>query len=317
MLNNSNSPPATAVARPSSPPKTDLKSEPPLPQKLVLEPGISGSLKSLQISPDNSATLDDVIEAAKQLKVTNQPPQESRRRRAVTALPSTVIRPIKISPSEETKIMEDENADQPTRLMSLTKRLNSPPRSYSKFEKADDTNNLTSSPSAAISVISSDHSNSGEMAILARRLSMVGQPAEDNSETSKMDGLTAKLKLENFDIKDVIAWHEIHKPPKMIRTVKFGFRRGTSSTLLDTATMFQDVHKALMALPECQSKKLKYKRHPDYYNFSCTYSEDGVKDLLKFDVEICRVWLLDVHACKTFNVICSEDEKAGWRGNVI
>ena len=98
-------------------------------------------------------------------------------------------------------------------------------------------------------------------------------------------------------MEEIAEWHQIHRPPKEIRTVKFNFRIGTVSAVLDPASMFQNVHKALAALPEYTERTLSVKRHPDYYDFMCVYTVDG-KMIVKFDVEICKVWFLDVHAVK-------------------
>jgi hypothetical protein len=201
----------------------------------------------------------------------------------------------------EVEIPENECEDQPTILLNLNKKTISPRGAIlQNAGSAEGSHDFKRSPSAAVSIIGSDYSGSGNDSnssiILARRLSMVGKPEDDHTHASLMDGETAKLKLENFKMQDIIAWHEIHKPPKSIRSVKFAFRKGTSSSVLDTATMFQDLHKALLSLPEYQTKNFQFKRHPDYYNFSCTYTEDGRLEKLKFDVEICKVWLLDLHA---------------------
>jgi hypothetical protein len=257
------------------------------------------SKASLTLSKANLATLDSAIQTLNKTEPRNS--AKETRRRAFTALPAsaplgfTLPKP----PATVGRISEDECQDQPTRLLNLNKKTLSPRAIQQTFGSAEGSNDFHS-PSAAVSIIGSDYSGSGNDSnssmILARRLSMVGKPEEENTHASFMDGETAKLKLENFKMEDIIAWHEIHKPPKTIRSVKFAFRKGTCSSVLDTATMFQDVHKALLSLPEYQTKNFQFKRHPDYYNFSCTYSDEGVLEPLKFDVEICKVWLLDLHA---------------------
>ncbi len=138
----------------------------------------------------------------------------------------------------------------------------------------------------------------GSLIDFSKRLSMVSPPDDESSQTFKEDSLLAKMDVKDMDMEAIIAWHETHRPPKAIRTVKFAFRSGTSSSVLDPATMFQDIHKVLISLPEFQEKKLCIKRHPDYYDFTCVFKPNNETESVKFDVEICKVWLLDVHAIK-------------------
>ena len=132
---------------------------------------------------------------------------------------------------------------------------------------------------------------------LMRRLSMVSKPADQTSDTFAEDSLIANLGLNSLPMDEIAEWHAIHRPPKEIRIVKFNFRKGTSSAVIDPATMFQDVHRVLLSLPEFKNKSLSFKRHPDYYDFTCIFKEDNI-EIVKFDIEVCKVWLLDVHAVK-------------------
>ena len=159
--------------------------------------------------------------------------------------------------------------------------------------------NLSPEPSL-VSSIRVEASNSVGSAHLHRRLSMISPPTNQNQNERSFqeDSVIAKLTIDALPMDEIAEWHEIHRPPKEIRTVKFAFRKGSSSAVLEPSSMFQDVHKVLAALPEAQSKKLTFTRHPNYYNFLCSYKADGENETVKFDIEICKVWLLDVHAVK-------------------
>lgn len=134
-------------------------------------------------------------------------------------------------------------------------------------------------------------------ASIMRRLSMVSKPVDSADQNYEKDTAIANLDINALPMDEIAEWHAIHRPPKEIRIVKFNFRKGASSGVIDPASMFQDVHKILLELPEYTERKLAFKRHPDYYDFTCTYTENDT-ELLKFDIEICKVWLLDVHAVK-------------------
>ncbi|KAJ3355923.1 hypothetical protein HDU91_005612 [Kappamyces sp. JEL0680] len=250
-----------------------------------------------------------------------------RRRRAATYTSSRLGQP-PVAVVEQEEDEKEEAKEQPSKLVQFHSHLRS--GSYTKAaeeeaarKKADEqAARLAASPpiytpiSAATSISSasgsmvqipdlvSDKSRNTKVSFestpltLVRRLSMVSPPEDRASTTFQEDNNVAKLTVEAMGIEEIAAWHETHRPPKEIRTVKFAFRRGTSSAVLDPATMFQDLHKVLLSLPETQAKKLTFKRHPDYYDFTCLYATDDAKEAVKFDIEICKVWLLDVHALK-------------------
>jgi hypothetical protein len=122
-----------------------------------------------------------------------------------------------------------------------------------------------------------------------RRMAMVS-PDDSNNENSP----------GNVDIKveEINTWHFIHHPPKSIRTLKFAFNSAASSSILDPAFMFQSLHNSLLALKEYQTGKLTFERNPDFYIFNCTCKSELFKDNLLFEIEICKVWLMSMHALK-------------------
>lgn len=232
----------------------------------------ANSRNNIQISKENLAALDTAL-----LQIKSEDSGDKIKKNRTQSL---AAKPVAL----DLENMDSELRDEPTILISPKKQNKSISVSPEQDEVID-------------SIPSPTKSSAESMAILAKRISMVGSPDHDNTENGKLAVATAKLKLEDFAMEDVIAWHEMHRPPKKVRSVKFAIRKGTFS-ILDTSAMFQDVHKVLMGLPEYKAKTLTFKRHPDYYNFNCHYQPGGDLGELKFDVEICKVWLLDLHAVK-------------------
>ncbi|KAJ3308251.1 Protein kinase [Boothiomyces sp. JEL0838] len=95
---------------------------------------------------------------------------------------------------------------------------------------------------------------------------------------------TTKLNYEEIN-----EWHRIHKPPKLIRTMKISCRKGFSSTL-EPPVMFQDLHRALVDLQ--QSYRLVVKKVPEFYIFNLS------NDKTEVEIELCKIWLLKLHALK-------------------
>ncbi|KAJ3311308.1 Map microtubule affinity-regulating kinase [Boothiomyces sp. JEL0838] len=118
--------------------------------------------------------------------------------------------------------------------------------------------------------------------LVARRMSTV----------SPVPIVVGKPEDEEPSLEEITKWHEIHKPPSNIRTIKFGFRPNSTSSM-GPANMFQDLHKALLAISD--SEVFRFRRTADLYQFVCS-----VHDIyeVEFDVEICKVWLLSLHAVR-------------------
>jgi hypothetical protein len=127
--------------------------------------------------------------------------------------------------------------------------------------------------------------------VVMQRMSMVSPSNEE--QNSPKSPVAVQVEMD-----ELVAWHQMHKPPKSIRTLKLAFNAAASSSTLDAATMFQDLHKALIALKEHQTKQLIFTRHEDYYIFHCTCKNEMFKEDLQFDIEICKVWLMNLHALK-------------------
>ncbi|KAJ3268914.1 Protein kinase [Terramyces sp. JEL0728] len=118
---------------------------------------------------------------------------------------------------------------------------------------------------------------------------------------NKVSSNDDKIKI-NFE--EINEWHNTHKPPKLIRTIKLSCRKGLSSTM-EPPAMFQDLHRALVELE--QSFELNFKKVPDYYIFIVNVNQKA-----ELEIELCKIWLLRVHALKitSKNGSCDEFEKA-------
>ncbi|KAJ3009704.1 UNVERIFIED_CONTAM: Serine/threonine-protein kinase par-1 [Siphonaria sp. JEL0065] len=94
---------------------------------------------------------------------------------------------------------------------------------------------------------------------------------------------------------EIEKWHEFNKPPKEIRTARYSFNPKTTSTL-SPSYIFQDVHRVLVSMQKLIDGTLKFKRKQDLYLIQCHMSADG--DEVEFDVEVCKVWLLNLHGVR-------------------
>ncbi|KAJ3318960.1 Protein kinase [Boothiomyces sp. JEL0866] len=104
---------------------------------------------------------------------------------------------------------------------------------------------------------------------------------------NKVSDIDDKTKLTLEEIQE---WHSIHRPPKLIRTMKISCRKGLTSTL-DPPVMFQDLHRALVGLQ--QSNDLVLVKTPDFYIFSVK-----IGNKIELEIELCKIWLLKLHALK-------------------
>ena len=95
-------------------------------------------------------------------------------------------------------------------------------------------------------------------------------------------------------------WHQIHKPAKTVRTMRYSFNKSTTSSLYEPARIFQDVHKVLLDIADAGQDifSLGFKRPTDLYLFECSIIYPNREELLKFDIEVCKVWLLKMHGIR-------------------
>ncbi|KAJ3318945.1 hypothetical protein HDV06_006934 [Boothiomyces sp. JEL0866] len=115
----------------------------------------------------------------------------------------------------------------------------------------------------------------------SRELSVLNRMSNDSDKSFPND---AELNFE--EIRD---WHWIHKPPIRIRTMKFNFKKGLYSSL-DPPVLFQDLHRGLVQLKELFNMKIS--KLDGYYLFRVD------TDNCAFDIELCKIWLLNMHGLK-------------------
>ncbi|KAJ3018893.1 UNVERIFIED_CONTAM: Serine/threonine-protein kinase par-1 [Siphonaria sp. JEL0065] len=94
---------------------------------------------------------------------------------------------------------------------------------------------------------------------------------------------------------EIEKWHVFNKPPKELRTARYSFNPKTTSTLAPSY-IFQDVHRVLLSIQKLIDGQLQFKRKPDYYLIQCHMTAEG--DEVEFDVEVCKVWLLNLHGVR-------------------
>ncbi|KAJ3261484.1 hypothetical protein HK103_005319 [Boothiomyces macroporosus] len=122
----------------------------------------------------------------------------------------------------------------------------------------------------------------------------ISRPSREVSFINRMSKVSDKSNIEEeFSVKDISEWHLTHKPPSKIRTMKFNFKKGLISTL-DPPSIFQDLHRALVELKPVF--KLNITKPSDYYIFHVEMESASL------DIELCKVWLLNVHGLKISKV---------------
>lgn len=95
-------------------------------------------------------------------------------------------------------------------------------------------------------------------------------------------------------------WHQIHKPAKTVRTMRYSFNKSTTSSLYEPARIFQDVHKVLLDIADAGQDLflLAFQRPTNFYLFECSIIYPNREESLKFDIEVCKVWLLKMHGIR-------------------
>lgn len=124
----------------------------------------------------------------------------------------------------------------------------------------------------------------------------------------------------NPTVEEIESWHLFHRPAKKIRILKFAFNPATISSL-SAPVIFQEMYKSLVHLQQEKYHGLVFKRDSDLYlisgrlmskTFSLSSSSSvavskttpssSVSDetcRLQFEVEVCKVWMLNLlHAVR-------------------
>ena len=100
---------------------------------------------------------------------------------------------------------------------------------------------------------------------------------------------------------DISNWHKMHRPAATIRQMQVTFRKGATSQYLEPVKMFQDLHVALNSVKNSLPFPLHFDRSTDFYKFDCEYHDES--GIVKFDLEICKLWLLSQHGLKTERIM--------------
>ena len=188
---------------------------------------------------------------------------------------SQLITPVAQSSSSETATSTGQS---PLDLIAQPKPIpNNMPRSFSLSNMISENSGLPQQQSSRNRTVSLSRSTA-----VSQRLSISVGNEQDAASDSEIE----------FD--EIQEWHTIHMPPTEIRTKKFSFNNGLSSATLEPAIMFQHLHQAIMSLEEYQEGKLTINRERTYYLLFCTYETEEVN--LKFEVELCKLWLVNSHA---------------------
>ena len=123
-------------------------------------------------------------------------------------------------------------------------------------------------------------------------------------ETAKSERKASDVKSEQTYPTDaeIQSWHDTHKPASVIRTVRFPFHKGLASFELEPAKIFVDLHDCLCTLSEMGTASglftFEFKRPiNDYYLFEIKVDYCG-KRVLKFDAEVCKLWMLKMHGVR-------------------
>jgi len=100
------------------------------------------------------------------------------------------------------------------------------------------------------------------------------------------------------DYKEIEMWHLIHKPSKTIRSTRLNFNKSTA-TSKPPFTLFQNLCWALYEMKNVYIDRFYFIRNPNLYLFECHLLEEDLSTIsVKFEVEVCKVWLLKIYALR-------------------
>ena len=95
-------------------------------------------------------------------------------------------------------------------------------------------------------------------------------------------------------------WHNLHRPAKNMRTMRYSFNKNTTSLVLEPARIFQAIHQVLLDIADAGQNwfTLTFRRSSDLYLLECNVEYHQKETILKFDIEVCKVWLLKMHGIR-------------------
>jgi hypothetical protein len=151
-------------------------------------------------------------------------------------------------------------------------------------------------------------------------LSGLGQPVEDDEKMgttfTSHDMMSTNSRWTDHDDtyqtgssnetteatpREIQEWHELHRAPKVIRSMRFSFNTATSSTM-EPGEIFKRLHRTLRLLSKQYENRFQFQRqNPDYLQLTCRLlpnSRNSSEPPLLFEVEVCKVWLLNLHGIR-------------------
>jgi hypothetical protein len=91
-------------------------------------------------------------------------------------------------------------------------------------------------------------------------------------------------------------WSATHSEPKAIRSMRFSFNSGMSSTM-EPLQIFKRVTAVIQHIKLQQGGPFTYRKDQDYYMFICRLASNKGEALI-FEIEVCKVWLLKLHGVR-------------------
>ncbi|KAH9277159.1 hypothetical protein BASA83_000019 [Batrachochytrium salamandrivorans] len=168
-----------------------------------------------------------------------------------------------------------------------------------KFSRKGSLTPVTINEDGIVSQSGEEHELDPDSTTAQQPASMTLHSSEEGESQTTNVPIPKPLKEINLSMQEIEEWHTMHKPPKEVRTMRFSFSKATTSEILSPASMFQDLHKALIAIGHMYNDQLKFTRTPNYYLFHCEYCDKQYPDMsLEFEIEVCKVWLLNLHGMR-------------------
>ncbi|KAK6099739.1 hypothetical protein MT418_001128 [Batrachochytrium dendrobatidis] len=256
------------------------------------------ALRSIQTNPKSMVRRQSYNENNRAIDV-------MRRMSAISPLPTTSVTfddRIQLQ-THITKIAEPPYIEEISQLKSDAHDLNpGSPNSATRLSSCFRTAGL--SPSAG-GAVGSKASNIPTVTVeydpsMPTQLKAVGIAQKETLNSNASCTVSPKPVQEiQLSMEEIEEWHIMHKSAKEVRTMRFVFNKATTSAILSPAFMFQDIHRALIFLSRIYNNQIKFTRAQDHYIFKCEYRDQQYPDMtLDFEVEICKVWLLNLHGMR-------------------
>jgi len=127
----------------------------------------------------------------------------------------------------------------------------------------------------------------------------IGSPTEVLSdEFDSINDMNSPDETAIPNYQEIEMWHLIHKPSKTVRSTRLNFNKSTATTK-PPFSLFQNLCWALYEMRNVYANRFYFVRNPDYYLFECNLLNESLNKVdIKFEVEVCKVWLLKLYALR-------------------